>query len=219
MPKLLVVCGHGDGDSGATYYDRTEFSDVQRLAWKIKELGGDPVILGDMRINWYREDHIRYIDFPLDTQIVELHRDSYGGGARGAHIIITSRYEPDAFDVDLANRLSTLFEGRAEIIQRWDQLQNAETAADRGYGYRLAECGFIDNDGDNVIFDQELSQLASEILAAFGIESAVETLPPFDVDALARDVINGVYGNGAMRRDALGDRYDVVQARVNQLLA
>ena len=40
-----------------------------------------------------------------------------------------------------------------------------------------------------------------------------------DVDALARAVIRGEYGNGEARRDALGDAYDAVQARVNELLS
>ena len=40
-----------------------------------------------------------------------------------------------------------------------------------------------------------------------------------DVDALARAVIRGDYGNGPTRRANLGARYDEVQARVNQILS
>lgn len=40
----------------------------------------------------------------------------------------------------------------------------------------------------------------------------------FDVDAAARDVIRGKYGNGAERRAALGDDYAEVQKRVNEIL-
>lgn len=39
-----------------------------------------------------------------------------------------------------------------------------------------------------------------------------------DVDELAWAVIRGEYGNGDERREALGDAYDAVQARVNELL-
>lgn len=38
-----------------------------------------------------------------------------------------------------------------------------------------------------------------------------------DIDKLANDVINGVFGNGDARRAALGDKYDAVQARVNEI--
>lgn len=40
----------------------------------------------------------------------------------------------------------------------------------------------------------------------------------FDVDAAARDVIRGKYKNGAERKAALGEDYDLVQKRVNELM-
>ena len=39
-----------------------------------------------------------------------------------------------------------------------------------------------------------------------------------DIDALARAVIRGEYGNGEERRSRLGPLYDAVQARVNEIL-
>ena len=42
--------------------------------------------------------------------------------------------------------------------------------------------------------------------------------PTDDIDALAQDVIKGVYGNGNERKQRLGAMYDEVQARVNELL-
>ena len=38
-------------------------------------------------------------------------------------------------------------------------------------------------------------------------------------DELAREVIQGKYGNGDARRNALGSRYAEVQARVNEILS
>lgn len=38
------------------------------------------------------------------------------------------------------------------------------------------------------------------------------------IETLARDVINGKYGNGEERKLKLGDMYDVVQKRVNEIL-
>lgn len=43
--------------------------------------------------------------------------------------------------------------------------------------------------------------------------------PIKDVETLAREVIEGKYGNGEERKQALGDRYAEVQARVNEILA
>lgn len=40
----------------------------------------------------------------------------------------------------------------------------------------------------------------------------------FDVDAAARDVIRGKYKNGAERKAALGEDYELVQKRVNEMM-
>ena len=39
----------------------------------------------------------------------------------------------------------------------------------------------------------------------------------FDIDAAALDVIRGKYGNGQARKDALGDDYEMIQKRVNEM--
>lgn len=39
-----------------------------------------------------------------------------------------------------------------------------------------------------------------------------------DIDAVARDVIQGKYGNGDDRKKALGEDYSMVQKRVNELM-
>lgn len=50
-----------------------------------------------------------------------------------------------------------------------------------------------------------------------GDSSKTSEDPEFDLDAAALDVIRGKYGNGAERRAALGDDYDMVQKRVNEM--
>lgn len=43
--------------------------------------------------------------------------------------------------------------------------------------------------------------------------------PEKDIETLAHEVIEGKYGNGEERKQALGSRYSEVQARVNEILA
>ena len=45
------------------------------------------------------------------------------------------------------------------------------------------------------------------------------TTPTADIDKLAQDVIDGKYGTGAERKAKLGELYEAVQKRVNELLA
>lgn len=40
----------------------------------------------------------------------------------------------------------------------------------------------------------------------------------FDIDAAAKDIIRGKYGNGQERKEELGDDYEAVQKRVNELM-
>lgn len=46
-----------------------------------------------------------------------------------------------------------------------------------------------------------------------------QSAPTKSVEELAQEVIAGKYGNGEDRKNALGDRYAEVQARVNEILA
>lgn len=58
----------------------------------------------------------------------------------------------------------------------------------------------------------------NEILGG-GVSGGAAKGPATDVDALARAVIRGDYGNGDERRRRLGSRYAAVQRRVNELLS
>lgn len=49
--------------------------------------------------------------------------------------------------------------------------------------------------------------------------SHVSSDPAEDIEGLAWRVINGEFGNGQARRDALGDNYAAVQKRVNEILS
>ena len=62
----------------------------------------------------------------------------------------------------------------------------------------------------------EVQAEVNRILAGGSSAPAQPAAP--DVDALARAVIRGDYGNGDARRAALGANYDAVQARVNEIL-
>ena len=59
----------------------------------------------------------------------------------------------------------------------------------------------------------EVQARVNGILGAAGTSST-----PMDVDAMARAVIRGDYGNGEERKRRLGSYYDLVQSRVNEML-
>ena len=235
--KLFVICGHGAGDPGACANGYEEAERVRVLGKKIKELGGNNVMLGDVNRNFYEDDGIEKLTISKDYQIIELHMDKASASARGAHIIIWHEFQPDDYDNALASFLCGLFPGRSTKISKRSDLANPARAAVKGYGYRLAECGFISNKEDLEIFNNNIEKIAKGILEAFGISAsgASSSNKPSagkpsignsssskkSISQVAKEVINGEWGNGDARKkklEAAGYDYDAVQKEVNKQL-
>lgn len=168
MAGLFIICGHGAGDPGADGGGYTEAERVRALGRRIKELGGDAVELGDTSRNWYADGGLDRLS--TDKPVVELHMDASGvPGAKGAHVIIKKGFTPDAYDKELAARLSAMMPGRAETIVGRSDLANPNRAARRGINYRLTENGFIDSPADLSYFNEHIDDIARAYLEAFGI--------------------------------------------------
>lgn len=167
--RLWVCCGHGAGDSGAVGGGYTEAERVRALGRRIKELGGDSVVLMDTSRNWYASRGFETVSIPKGDAVVELHMDSLGTTARGAHVIYKAGFAPDSYDRELAEQVSALFPGRAEILHGRSNLLNCNICARRGINYRLVENGFISNATDRAIFNANIDMLARIYLSAFGI--------------------------------------------------
>lgn len=177
MANLFVIPGHGAGDSGAVGNGYTEAERVRALAQRIKDLGGDAVTLADFSRNYYADNGISSLSIPKDWQIVELHMDSADGSARGAHVIYYGAYSPDSYDKALAAFISGVFPGRSNNLVGRTNLANPRRAANRGYGYRLVENGFISNAGDVATFNSRMDEIARGYLAAFGITAGESAQP------------------------------------------
>lgn len=227
--KLLVICGHGAGDPGACANGYTEAERVRVLGQRIKELGGDNVILGDINRDYYADNGISYLDLPSDTQIVELHMDSASPSARGGHVIIMEGLDADEYDVALADFIGGILPGRARTLVYRGDLANPARANARGYGYRLIENGFISSEEDLYIFNNNIDALATGILSCFGFgantsvqQTPVEPTPQTNsLDEIARRVIAHEFGDDPYRTQALtaaGYDAQAVQARVNEIL-
>ena len=211
MAKLFVICGHGAGDSGAVGNGYQEAERVRALGKRIKELGGDSVMLGDVNRNFYKDKGILNLNISKDYKIAELHMDSGAAGAKGAHIIIKDGFKADAYDEALAKFLGEMFPGRSKKIVGRSDLANVNRAATKGYNYRLIECGFISNAGDVKIFNENLDKIARGILAAFGIgagnaEPVAPTPPPAKPSVPTKNQLkeDGSHGPATTKRKQKG---------------
>ncbi len=168
--KLFIIPGHGTGDSGAVGNGYQEAERVRALAQRIKDFGGDSVVLSDFNLNSYKSNIIGKGLVPNDCVILELHLDSSPNAtARGGHVIINAKFKADEYDTALAKMISTMFPGRVKTIVGRTDLANVRRAAEKGYNYRLMECGFISNAEDIKKFNTEMDKLANNILGCFKI--------------------------------------------------
>ena len=170
--KLFVISGHGAGDNGAPGNGFLEAERVRALATKIKQYGGESVILSDFALNSYQSNIIGKGLVPKDCVILELHLDSSrSASAKGGHVIINGNLKPDKYDAALAEMISDMFPGRSQIIVKRTDLANVNRSYQKGYNYRLMECCFISNANDIKKFNSNLDELAKKILKCFEIES------------------------------------------------
>lgn len=178
MKKIFVIAGHGAGDPGAVGNGYQEAERVRALAKRLKDLGGDAVMLGDFNRNYYKDNGISNLSISKDYAIVELHMDAASStSAKGGHVIIKSGFEPDRYDVALSEVIEEFFPGRSKLIVPRDNLANPKRAAAKGYNYRLLECGFITNKTDVNTFNNRMDDFAKAILDCFEIEHDSENVP------------------------------------------
>lgn len=170
--KLLIICGHGDGDSGATSGGMTEEKLTRKLGNKLRVYGGDNVKLMNTKKNWYTEGFNKiYKNYnPKKWRIIELHMDSGGKSAKGGHVIINSTATAGIRVRALANVLKKHFAGRSKLIDKRDDLANPKRAAKGGFYYTLLECGFITNERDREYFVKHVDVIAKDILKACGFK-------------------------------------------------
>ena len=229
---LFIICGHGAGDPGACGNGYQEAERVRTLADRIKALGGGEVTVGDTSKNWYNDKLVNNTNIPKGAKVLELHMDSNPEeGPHGAHVIIDADFEPDKWDIALAEFISGILPGRSEIIVKRNNLANPNRAQAAGINYRLLECGFISNPGDVEIFNTRMDEIAKGILGCFEIAVKEEKVEPTPVpaeptkslDDWAKEIIAGLHGDGHAKREAslkeAGCEFDyqTVRNRVNEL--
>lgn len=188
--NLHIIPGHGGNpyDPGALGNGYKEAEQVRILAKRIKELGGDQVTLVETEKDWLRENRITTYPFPKGTEILELHLDAFTNPeSKGGHVIIDADFNPDSYDVKLAEMITTMFPGRSEKISKRN-LGNTNRAQTKGVSYRLMECCFITNKDDIYKFVKSIEELARKILKVFGI-TPVDEIPTKPVETPVKEAV------------------------------
>lgn len=222
--KLYVVAGHGAGDPGAVgYLNNVRYEEYERvrtlartIAERMKELGGDQVMLSPFDQDPYQSNGLRDWPIPRDAEVVELHMDSAAFTARGGHVIYKAGLTPDRYDYELARRIAEMFPGRATALQARSELKNCNQAAARGLSYRLVENGFISNEGDLAKFNDNVDAIARIYLEVFGIDvpdapvaPVPETKPAEGAVAEMQRNLNGILQAFMIEEVAVSGAWDI----------
>lgn len=218
MSKLFIICGHGDGDSGACSEGSSEAYLVRQLASKLSSMSSD-VVVGDTTRNWYKDKLVKAKASELKNyRVLELHMDSATPSAKGGHVIISDKFNADSDDTRLAKNISRYFPGRSQSIVKRGNLQNVNHAANYGVNYRLLECCFISNHNDRVKFMDNMDKVAELILDAFQIKKNEPANPDTNVTPLYRVQVGAyTYIENAeeMERKLKSMGFDACIVRVN----
>lgn len=226
--KILLISGHGAGDSGAVGCGRKE-AELTRQATNILD---GKFAAYDVIAKRYPVSHDAYQDNrngSLATHltdydlVIEVHFNSYNGEAHGTEVL----YKPSAMR-SLAAKVSDAI---ADVgfydrgAKRREDLMNMNTCARLGVPYILIETCFIDNRPDMNKYEANIYEVWGEVAAAvckyYDIEKLASAGEPVkssktstskkkpakpkkkSLSTVAKEVISGKWGNGVDRTEKL----------------
>lgn len=202
MSKIYINPGHGGSDSGAVAFGRMEKADNLRYASAVAQklsAAGHTVRLerdGDYLINV--KDIAKNANLWGADLFIAFHRNA--GGGTGAECLIavnaseTSRSMAQAIQTSL---VAAGFRDRGVKVQS----KNVYVLSHTTMPATTIECGFIDNERDNALFDSKFDEIVQGITDAIlsiagGVVPNTVTPPSLsnDVPELTRVLKRGMRG-------------------------
>ena len=218
MALVIQDYGHGkQRDPGATYKGRTESDDVLKLGKKVTTIlknNGVKVIetrKGNEFVSLIERSRISNRN---NADIfVSYHRNAFNGKAKGAETFTYPR--SSARSVRLAKAIQRTLVG-VGFVDRGHKTKNLSVLRETKAPAVLIEAGFIDNPGDNKIFDNNLDKMADgiakDILKELGIKYKPKKTPTrnyvkqgdkgsniINIKQLQKDLLELGYGVGDMQ--------------------
>ena len=228
--KILLISGHGAGDSGAVGNGYKE-ADLTREVVNIlknklsnyaqvevynqsRDAFSD-VNNGNLQVNWKNYNYV-----------FEVHFNA--GGGKGTEIYTTREESAKTVEQKIMDKLGQYFTIRGVKEKNFNVIYSAKKS---GVSSALLETCFIDNANDMNIYqsnkDRICQAIAEGIAEGFGLKEGEPSQPieipsnNKDINSIADEVIAGKWGNGNDRKINLenaGYNYNEVQTLVNQKL-
>ena len=201
LPKIWLDAGHGGSDPGATNGDRHEADDNLRVAIavgaKLEAIGFEVGYTRKTDVAVELGDRVPMAsDFGADF-VISFHRNSATPAATGLETYYHFKENTDSAAYKLASALQQGVLGVTGYANRGTKADGDPNAGDiglritrnsweRGIAGALIEVGFIRNDGDNAVFDENfdamVTALASAISECAGGGEVSNAVKPYEKD-------------------------------------
>ena len=181
MMKILLIAGHGNGDSGACGNGCRE-ADLTRevadmLANKLK--GMCDVEIADTSRNYFEYLKNHTYNFKPYDYVLEIHFNSFNTHAHGTEIYVTTSEQNTGVEYAIMQQLAGVagFLNRGVKRTNWNVISAVKK---QGVSAALLEVCFIDNASDMNIYksrkDDVISAIALGIAEGFGLKPPKSTL-------------------------------------------
>ena len=150
--NVLIIAGHGQGDSGACACGYKEADLTREVASLLSQYGG--VTVYDMNKDLYQQQAAgKRFDFTPYDFVLELHFNA--GGGTGSEIIVRSgTTESTSIAQNILNGIISLGFRNRGVKGRLD-LYNMNVCSSQGVPYALLEVCFIDNCADMALYQSK----------------------------------------------------------------
>ena len=169
--RVLLIAGHGDGDSGAVKLGYKE-ADLTRELVKLIQTALSPyceVDVADTSKNWYR--HIikngAFVDFTMYDYVLEVHfnsnaKDEKGNGkTTGTEIYVTRSEKTVSVEENIVKGISALgFKNRGVKPMNFDLIYFIKR---QGVSSALLEVCFLDDKDDVSLYQSRKKEVASAV--------------------------------------------------------
>lgn len=164
MAIVYFDYGHGGRDPGATYKGRKEADDVLKVGMKTAKIVRDYGVTVDESRTTDKTLSLKQRSKDANKKnydyLVSFHRNAFNTKARGVEVF--AHPQSNAKSKALSRRMVAEL-AREGFINRGAKTANFHMLREVRAFAILAEIGFVDNPGDNAIFDKNIDSIASAI--------------------------------------------------------
>lgn len=177
--KVLLIAGHGAGDSGALgcgYREEVLTREIVNLIYK-EMCGYVDVEIYDMKRNAYYDVCNEVLAIPDVDYVLEIHFNAYNGKASGTEIYVTLMEKGIIVEEKIMEQLKLFFVLRDEDGVKRKNFKVIYTIKQKGISSALLEVCFIDNEKEMRIYQNNKISIAKSItkgiLDGFGIDNKI----------------------------------------------